>query len=389
MFRFRRAYFLILVFASITLIFADISVAQGEMGTPENDASVYEGDALLLDAQGYADEHGIDLSEAVHRLQLQEPAGELNAELVANESTTFAGAWIQHAPEFRIIVQFTENGEATIQPYIENGPLADIVEIRTADVPLIELEAIQDATWLAIRGLNIPVASGINVFENRVEFYVVERQRLDDALQRLNINPSDKVEIITVNELGSDTTEIFAGLALIACTSGFSVKNGSGTKGITTAAHCNNTQSYGTTNLPFQSSAQGGQYDVQWHTAPGLTVRNLMYDGTYYRLVYGTKSRSSQMLNEYVCKFGTTTLGGCGYITNKNYMPPCKDGYCYTSTFIYVHRDGVDLSEQGDSGGPWFSGNTAYGIMKGQNGNDAYYMAIDYISILGLSVLTN
>lgn len=385
----RRLYILVTFFVLSTLVFADRSVAVGEEAVLGNDGPVFEGNALTLDAKGYAEEHGIELNEAIRRLQLQEPAGELNAELLAKESATFAGAWIQHSPDFRIIVQFTENGDKTIQPYIENGPLADIAEVRAASVSLIELEAIQDTTWLAVRELDIPVASGINVFENRVELYVVERQRFDDALQRLKINLSDKVEVITVNELGSDVAEIFAGLALTTCTSGFSVKNSSGTKGVTTAAHCSNTQSYGSTNLPFQSAAQGGQYDVQWHTAPGLTVRNLMNDGTYYRLVYGTKPRNSQMINEYVCKFGMTTLAGCGYITNKNYMPPCKDGYCYTSTFIYVHRDGVDLSEPGDSGGPWFSGNTAYGIMKGQNGNDAFYMAIDYISFLGLSVLTN
>jgi hypothetical protein len=369
MFRFRRAYFLILVFASITLIFANTSVAQGEVGTPENDAPIFEGDALLLDAQGYADEHGLELSEAVRRLQLQEPAGELNAELLAKESATFAGAWIQHSPEFRIIVQFTENGEATLQPYIENGPLAGMVEVRTADVPLIELEAIQDAIWLAIRGLDIPVASGINAFENRVELYVVERQRLDAALRATNIQLSDRVEIVTVNELGEDEIDIFAGLELSTCTSGFSVKNSSGTKGITTAAHCNNVQKYNNTTFPFQGAAQGGQYDVQWHTAPGFTVRNLMYDGTYYRLVYGTKPRNSQMLNEYVCKYGRETYFTCGYIINKNFMPACKDGFCYTSAFIRVHRDGVDLSSDGDSGGPWFAGSTAYGIHKGGVGN--------------------
>ena len=385
----RRLYILVTFFVLSTLVFADRSVAVGEEAVLGNDGPVFEGNALTLDAKGYAEEHGIELNEAIRRLQLQEPAGELNAKLLAKESATFAGAWIQHSPDFRIIVQFTETGEKTIQPYIENGPLADIVEIRVATVPLVELEAIQEATWVAVRELNIPVASGVNVFENRVELYVVERQQLDAAIRIANIHLSDRVEIVTVNELGVDEVDIYAGLALSSCTSGFSVKNSSGTKGITTAAHCNNSISYNLTNLPFQSAAQGGQYDVQWHTAPGFTVRNLMYDGTYNRLVYSTKPRSSQMLDEYVCKYGKVSLFTCGYIINKNYMPPCSSGYCYTSTFIRVHRDGVDLSSDGDSGGPWFSGNTAYGIHKGGVGDDAYYMAIDYISILGLTVLTN
>ena len=50
-----------------------------------------------------------------------------------------------------------------------------------------------------------------------------------------------------------------------------------------------------------------------------------------------------------------------------------------------------DQSEPGDSGGPWYSGSTAYGIMSGHfPGNfDAIYMAIDYSSALGVSVLTS
>lgn len=386
--RFRQLYVLVMILvAAVALV--STSTVQSEDNLPYSDAPVYDGNALVLDAQGYADEHGIDLDEAIRRLQLQEPAGELNEQLVANESNTFAGAWIQHSPEFRIIVQFTANGEKTIQPYIENGPLAGIVEIRKAGVPLAELQAIQETTWLTVLRLGVPVASGINVFENRVELYVIERQRFDEALQVSKTNLPDNVEIITVNELGSDVVEIFAGLALSQCTSGFSVQNGSGTKGITTAAHCNNTLSYNGTNLPFQGAAQGGQYDVQWHTAPGFTVRNLAFDGANYRYVYSTKHRNNQVINEYVCKYGKTTLAGCGYITDKSYNPGCINGYCYTSTFIRVHRDGVDLSQPGDSGGPWFSGNTAYGIMKGEIGNDAFYMAINYVTYLGINVLTN
>lgn len=194
----RRLYILVTFFVLSTLVFADRSVAVGEEAVLGNDGPVFERNALTLDAKGYAEEHGIELNEAIRRLQLQEPAGELNAELLAKESATFAGAWIQHSPDFRIIVQFTENGEKTIQPYIENGPLADIVEIRVATVPLVELEAIQEATWVAVRELNIPVASGVNVFENRVELYVVERQQLDAAIRIANIHLSDRVGIVTV-----------------------------------------------------------------------------------------------------------------------------------------------------------------------------------------------
>lgn len=389
------------VFLGLILVFVVIVAFTGTLTAQDddslyNDLPIYEGDALALDAQEYAEQYGVDLEEAIDRLRLQEPAGELDAELVAKEADTFAGAWIQHKPEFRIIVQFTHDGEDTIRPYIENAPLADLVEVRTASVTLAELETTQEAAWLAVRGLEIPVASGINVYENHVELYVIERDQFNSALQAEDISLPDNVEVITVTDLGTDEAEIFAGLALSLCTSGFSVKNSSGTKGITTAAHCDSNPiiSYQGTNLPFQAAAEGGQYDVQWRTAPGFTVRNLMNDGTYYRYVYSTKHRNNQMMNEYICKRGKETGFGCGNIINKNHQPACvtkPDGtiICFTSTFIRVHRDGVNLSSGGDSGGPWFSGNTAYGIMRGSLGDDATYMAINYVSYLGLTVLTN
>lgn len=64
-----------------------------------------------------------------------------------------------------------------------------------------------------------------------------------------------------------------------------------------------------------------------------------------------------------------------------------------SATFIQVHQDNVLLSFHGDSGGPWFTGNTALGLMHAYadvpNGRDAFYMAVDYIQSTGLNVLVN
>ncbi len=46
----------------------------------------------------------------------------------------------------------------------------------------------------------------------------------------------------------------------------------------------------------------------------------------------------------------------------------------------------------GDSGGPWYVENLAYGIHMGRpsgDNKDAIYMPIDYISSIGVSVLTS
>lgn len=57
-----------------------------------------------------------------------------------------------------------------------------------------------------------------------------------------------------------------------------------------------------------------------------------------------------------LCKYGQTSGHTCDttYLDNQ-----CRDGYCDMMTM--VHR----YAAPGDSGGPWYSGNTAYGIHSG------------------------
>ena len=64
------------------------------------------------------------------------------------------------------------------------------------------------------------------------------------------------------------------------------------------------------------------------------------------------------------------------------------------NTAIKVDSDpdgpGFDLSEGGDSGGPWFSSTTALGTMSCQQGFDAIYVATNYIEGgLGATIATN
>ena len=86
-------------------------------------------------------------------------------------------------PEYRVVVAFTRDGEETIAKYVQDGPLMDIIELRTADATLEELKRAQREAGLIVRGLGFQAASGINVFENRAEIYVRDRSRLEEALQ--------------------------------------------------------------------------------------------------------------------------------------------------------------------------------------------------------------
>ncbi len=177
---------------------SDADSDNGGTGETESGGSLQtDEDAWEQDARMYAKQFGVDLQEALTRLHLQEPAGKLGAALRANESETFAGLWIQHEPEYRVIVMFTANGEDTIRPYIEGEPLEDIVEVREAEATMTELEQSQMKAAGILNELGFRAASGINVFENRVELYVSEPSQLDAALKEKGMTLPAHVQIIS------------------------------------------------------------------------------------------------------------------------------------------------------------------------------------------------
>lgn len=359
----------------ISLIFQNVNDQDTAIQGPE--------DSMRRDAEEYAKYFNVDIFEAIRRLELQDNIGDLNGNLGEMESETFAGLWIQHQPEFRVIVQFTKEGEELIQPYIENTSLSDSVEIRLINTSLDNLEVDRVRTAQIVQSLGLDMFTGIDVKENRVNLYVLDPEQLAASLQEANYDLPANVKVIKVQQLLTPMTDIFGGLALTTCTSGFSVKNSSGTKGITTAGHCDNTQQYNGVNLPFQAGTVPGSdpYDIQWHTAPGFTVRNLIFDGTYNRYIYSVEWKNNQTVGEWVCKYGKNTGYACGPIEE-----------------IGINGQNVRVNisvEGGDSGGPWFWNNTAYGTTMYRaifpDGHiEAIYGPVDQIyNILGLTILTN
>ena len=352
-------------------------------------------DPATFDTMEYASHVGVDFEEAERRLELQSLAGDLDAELSEHAGQTFAGLWIEHTPQFRIVVQFTQNAQDLIASYVNSDKLAEVIVVRTADVSLAELKEAQLEAMAAIKNENIAVESGIDVKAGKVQIYVVERDRLNAAIERGAIRLPDKTDIDTVSAMSQPNADIYGGLPLSICTSGFAVKNGSGTKGITTAGHCNNTQSYSGTNLPYEDGLWDTSYDIQWHTAPGFTVTNeIRYSSAgSTRDITGTIGRNSQTIGGYVCKYGKATHYTCGYISDKNYQP----SYVPNATETFIRVDDTagysPLSEDGDSGGPWFLHNNAYGTHSGSVGadpNDAIYMAVNYVAVgAGANVMTS
>ncbi len=360
---------------------------------------------LVQDATLYAARYDVELEEAVLRLELQPVIGKLQEKLARRERATFAGLFIQHEPSYLIVVQFTEGGGASLEKLLQRDEFYELyayVEVRPAALSLEALAAVQADAHRTARARRVPIESSINVPENRVDLFTTEPNFLAAALEavdavRLKSKAApllDNVTIVNVERLSGPSRYVNAGRPLSTCTSGFAVQNAGGTRGVLTSGHCGSSQAFNQRNLPFQSELFTGSYDVQWHTAPDLHVVNRTWDGLfdtttpYYRFITATRPRSQQVIGETVCKFGMTTGYTCGTISSTTFAPSYVPNAA--ATFVIVSSSTQDQSAPGDSGGPWFSGSTAYGVNSGEftTNFNAIYMPIDYATGIGVSVLT-
>ncbi len=341
------------------------------------------------------------VDDAYSRLQLQTQAGELDAKLSEDFPKTYGGLWIEQTPEFRVVVGLTEGSGDAIAPYVTGTALEKLVSVVRSTYSVADLQAWAGLFLGPTDGQSVPAFDLTIDIPGNVIIVISESAEdqalVESALEALSGVVDAGAFSPRVGPLAEENIDIYGGLGLSGgCTSGFSTRTTTGgQRGISTAGHCPNSESYGGHNLPFQAERFQGSQDVQWHSIPsGDTARPWVYDGIaggstpYYRVITGTLGRSGQPVGALVCSYGVATHYRCGRIVWKNYAPSYVPSA--QATFIVLHNDnGDDIANLGDSGGPWFSGGTAYGIHSGDyNGNDAIYMAINYISALNIAVLT-
>lgn len=368
---------------------------------------IEEETGILRDAREYADAMGVSQEEALERLGYQETIGELDAELTRETTNNFGGLYIQHEPEFQVVILLTEGSQSEARSsrsktgsYISDSDLpSELITIQEAKYTLEELKRFQDIIQQANTSQDIPVETSVNVYKNTVDVFTVEdnlRRNKTSVAIPSNAVPSDVANIVAVESLSRPAADIFGGKHLSTCTAGFSVVADDGTRGVTTAAHCPDSQSFEGTSLPMEDEKWETQYDIQWHTTPGFDVKNKAYDGRNNREITSSASTNSHSIGKWVCKYGKTTGYGCGQIKSNTHNPTYCNISNSTASFVRVKRFRTDLSSPGDSGGPWMYGSHAYGSMSCYfrvlwGSDQGIYMPIDRVSILGggLDVLTS
>ncbi len=134
--------------------------------------------------QMYAEALGISYAEAKWRLELmQGEMSDLQAR-VQIPADIYAGTWIQHQPEFRLVFAFTvPNGMEIIQPYLEGIEWAELILVQQSPYTVDELHAITAQVVQAARSTDIPFGAGSNIPLSRVNLYTGEPDELRRQLE--------------------------------------------------------------------------------------------------------------------------------------------------------------------------------------------------------------
>ena len=250
------------------------------------------------------------------------------------------------------------------------------VEVRT-DLGFTEVE-LQDtiaAYHFAVFGDSV-VADAVTSFDfatNQMETMVVLNSTASDSI--IDDLRAKGEEQLTSDILGSITTSVvrspsevlggedhdtkhMGGEILRTCTSGFGTKDSSGTRGISTAGHCSNSQSDDGSSLTFKGAHFGTHGDFQWHTGPD-NGSNEFYSGSATATEDNDRevtSVGSPTVGQWLCRNGVTSHKDCQKVRKLNVS---RNG---AQNLVQMEKH---YSAGGDSGGPVFWGNAAYGIHYG------------------------
>lgn len=370
----------------------------------DSDTASHSGaEALRSDAQKYAEVFGVSPEEAYSRLEDQTVAGDLLQRVSSIAGDRYAGGWIENEPTWRVQVRLTEGRELTaVHRLLANSGLP--VEVAYSGT-VSEADLVAAATALAatyagdtegVDGVEVDIMTGeLVVLVNPIAESLSEVTTSSAEVAARTIAASIPVRIERTDAPATDSNR--GGVLMSTCTAGFTVRGSSAT-GLATAGHCGSTQSYATSpsgsasnSAPFITESRTSSADVQWHTTPNHSDVGQFY-GDYANSATVRTGSGVAAVGQLLCHRGKVTGYTCGNVTSTAYAPTYSGACPSTCSASFVRVEGSGLGNlQGDSGGPWFAGGTAYGIHKGGQLGEvavwACFTPVARLSNLGVSLL--
>lgn len=360
--------------------------------------------ALAQDSGEYARLYGVPQDEALRRLHAQHDSVAVTDAIASQYRDRLAGISVQHRPDYRYIVYLTGDDPVPERSIRAGGMRVPIV-FRTGakasrDRVVWAITYHQAAIRAALpsppsMGLDPRTGELVVIVGNAIAAAEGGAAALDAELEKLTgvpvqIRVLERTEVNLGLHGGGRLSGIDPGDGKrYLCTTGYAVTDGT-RSGITTAAHCLDDMTYydperRPTPLSFVGQWGWGYHDVQIH-AGAAPERPLIYSDTartIERPVEAQLGKPSTRAGDFVCHRGESSGYSCAEVELLDFAPAADlcGGPCLP-TWVTVAGP---TCKGGDSGGPVFSGTTAFGVVKGasyrRDGSCAFYfyMSLDYL----------
>jgi streptogrisin C len=361
--------------------------------------------AIQKDAEALAANRGISLGQAMKAVKAQDGLGDEIDKIRKEYSGRIAGIYFVYQPEYKMVVRL--KGQAPVNRRLLKLADSEVpVEFETgATATTDELVDAYQRNLPAIRTL-FPTLQGLGTDERTGEIAVIV-QATGTAAQTVRGKKDELFKLlghpvrIDVVERGFSDFDVRGGSRITAsdgsfCTSGFTVQNSSGVTAMTTASHCEGMNTYynpnGTTiPLTFVTEVRDADQDVELHTSAYVERPEFYADSaTTARVLTGRRYRSSTGAGDQVCHRGAASGYSCGYVQLTNYTPTYA-GACGTvacsAVWVLVDGDTTTACAGGDSGGPVFASQTAFGLIKGGNSSGTGPGQCDYFIYMSTDFL--
>jgi hypothetical protein len=357
-------------------------------------------EALAEDAAYYAARHSVGRDEALRRLRAQEESVAVTDRIALALRHRLSGISIDHGPQYRMVVLLAGPAPVPNQAALAAGTPVPVVFQPGARATRDQIVTAMRVHRSVLRQL-LPNARGMGLDQRTGELVVfvnsadARRRGLDTIEERAEALTGVPVRV----QLADPARNLLrGGVRLVGvdpasgrrhgCSTGFVVRDAART-GVVTAAHCPDSLVYQApdgSNVPLQFAGGWGvgHQDVQVHVGAG-PAQPLFYANRLnrsLRRVGAARRRESTRAGDAVCHWGEGTGYTCAEVELTDYAPPGElcGGPC-EPVWVTVRGPGC---KSGDSGGPVFSGNVAFGILKGGSGissrcNFYYYMSLDYL----------
>jgi len=320
------------------------------------------------------------LADAAARtyLALNAPVGDLQARGVASFAATFAGVWRTPADGGLVHVAFTRDAAASAARLTAGFARRDLVRVTTARTSLADLDALSTRVSASLAG--VPATIAVDVAHNAV---TVASPDVAAARRALGTRfAGAPVAVRAARGAAPAAAQCISrlcpgvasgGMLLLGnqganvyeCTSGFDATvNATGLPALVTAGHCFQLDGVVLNALPLGVVTArvwpGGDAEAIAQVAAPTNDVVWTLAGAHRTVTRVVGRGVNEAVGAGVCRTGITTENQCGTIQALNVTV----NYVSGETVFGLTQSSACV-QPGDSGGPFMSGNDAYGITSG------------------------